>query len=155
MNFAVQGMYDPTVIGFMGERLNRVVAMDFGIGLSRPTRQRLTKLGWIDVTIQRIPKGAHQIMRGDQRMPPFARLGIDDLQVDRHTLRHGNEMVIAVEMPSFRCQPETARGVVIVDRVVGVVGEFLVEFDRVGFQADHGLVGTEVRDVCGGMPSGA
>ena len=80
---------------------------------------------------------------------------IDHLEIDSHASRHGCEVAVALHLRLGICQPDSTVAVVIPDRVVRIVPQFLVEFDGVAFQPDHGLVHAEIRDLRGGVPGRA
>ncbi len=57
-------------------------------------------------------------------------LRIDDLEMHVHAARNGGEMPVAVHLLFGIGQADTAITVMVVDRVFGIVRQFLVKNDR-------------------------
>ena len=88
-------------------------------------------------------------------MAALALFRVEDFKIDPHALGHRHEMGIAVEMILGRRQTQTTRRVVVVDRIFGIFRHLLIEIDRMGFQADHGLVATEIGHLGRAVPGRA
>ena len=85
-------------------------------------------------------------------MPPRAFLGIYHLVLDAHPARHRGKVPVALHLRLGVRQPDPAIAMVVVDRIVRVVRQFLIEFDRMAFQAHHGLVHAKIRHLRSRMP---
>jgi len=143
-DIAVFRVDQPFAIGLPLDRLHRVEALDLGTGAARAPCEGLGQLAGVDIAIQRIPKRTRQAFHRDERVA-LATLGsIDDLIVDTHRFRHAGEVMVAVEMALVMGKPDAA-GDVVVDGKVGISGQFLIETDRVAFQANHHLDRPELR----------
>ena len=152
IDVALGGFDGPGVVRVLLQPRHSGVAVDLGTGFARPAGQRLTQLGGVDVPVERIPKAAHQILGRNQRVTARALFGVDDLKVHVHTARHAGKVMVAFHLRLRVGEPDTAVGVVVVDGIVWVIGEFLVEVDRMGLQPHHRLVHAEVRDLRSGVP---
>ena len=152
VNVAVFGVNCPTVIGMLGEGGDRAIAINLGTGLAGAPGKSLTELGRVDISVQRIPQAPDQIVRGDQRVTPGAFFGINHLKMHIHSARHRRKMAIAVHLCLGVCQTNAAIAVMIIDGIFGVVCQFLVKIDGMGFQTNHGLGHAKVGDLSGRMP---
>ena len=88
-------------------------------------------------------------------MPSRAFIGVDDLEFHSHALCHRHEVGIPVHMIRGARQTDSAVAEMISDRVIGVFGQLLVKVYGMGLEADHRLVGSEIRNLRGRMPSRA
>ena len=88
-------------------------------------------------------------------MPSRAFIRVDDLEVHSHALGHRCEVGIPVHVIRCGRQTDSAVAEMISDRIFGVFGKLLVQVYGMGLQADHGLVGSEIRNLRGRMPSRA
>ena len=100
----------------------------------------------------RVPQGAEQVVRRDQRVAALALRRVDHLEVHPHALGLRDEVVIAVEVILRRRQPDAAGAIVIVDRIIGVGCQLAIEPDRMRLEADHGLQAAKIGDLGGRMP---
>lgn len=153
-NVAVCRVYSPLTTRRLRQAGYRRMAIHLGARQTGPARQCLAQLRRIDVTVHRIPQRAQQVVRGDQRMAFPAFVCIDYFEINVHPPGHGLKMPIAVEMILCRRQSEPAGAMMIVDRIVGIIGQFPVQLDGMGFQANHGLHRAEIGDLCCRMPGG-
>ena len=152
---ALFGVHGPTVVLMLSEPRHRRMAIDLRPGIPRASRQCLTQLRRVNIAIQRVPEAANQIVRRDQRMPPRAFCGIDHLEMHIHPARHRGEMAIALHLRLGIGQPDATIAMMIIDRIVGILCQFLVEVDRMRLQPDHRLVHSEIRHLRCRMPRGA
>ena len=151
-NVAAVGMHRPAVIGVLSQIGNRCVAVDSGSRKTGSASKRLTKLCRIYIAIHRIPEPTQEILGGQQRMPARTFLGIDDLKIHPHALGHTGEMSVTIHLLWRVRQTYTAIRVVIIDGVFRIVRQLLVQVDRMGLEAHHGLSATKVGDLSSGMP---
>ena len=139
---------DPAVVGQLAQRGDGGLAMDFGPGKARAAGQRLAQLRRVDVAIQRVPEPADKGVGGNQRVAAGAFGGVDDLEMHPHATRHRRKVAIAIHLCLRVGQPDAAVGVVVGDGILRVLRQFLVQRDRVAFQADHRLGHAEIRHLC-------
>ena len=93
------------------------------------------------------PKARHQIVRGNQRMPPRALRPHPEPQI-RHPCPAPCSQSGGSRPSAPVCwQADAAVGVMIVDGIIRVVGKLFVEVDRVCLQAHHRLVHAKVCDL--------
>ena len=88
-------------------------------------------------------------------MPPRAFLRVDHLERDAHTFGHAREMPVAIHLGFGIGKTDATVAMVVIDRIIGIFGEFLVKPDRMAFQPDHRLGHAEIGDLCRGMPCGS
>ena len=88
-------------------------------------------------------------------MPPGAFLRIQHFEFNPHALGQTGEMGVSIHMSLGICQPDAAISKIISDRVFGICGQLLVEFDRVAFETNHYLRHAEIGNLCRRMPCGA
>ena len=155
LDLALGGLNHPSLIAELLQARDRRMAIDLCPGLARTAGERLAKLRWINIAIHRIPKRAQQGVCGDQRMPLCTFGSVDDFKLNTHAFGHGRKVVIAIEMILGGGQPDAARAVVIINRVVRIIGQIFIEVNRVGFQPHHRLVWPEICHLSRRMPCGA
>ena len=152
---ALRRVHDPAVVRLLREARHGRMAMHLGAGLAGTAGERLAQLCGVDVAVERIPQRTQHLVGVQQRVAPPAFGGIEQLELHAHAARQAQEVRVAIEMILGMRQPEAAGSVMVVDRVVRIVGQLLVERDRVRLQAEHALVGAEIRDLRGRVPGGA
>ena len=148
-DIAILSVDQPGAVRFLGEPGHGIEALDFGPGFAGAAGQGLAELGWVNIAIQRVPQRAQEIIGGDQRVAALAFGWIKQLEFDAHAFGLADEMVIAVKVVLRRGKAQPAGRMVVIDWIIGIVSELFIEFDRVGFQPQHGLVGAEIGDLSG------
>lgn len=134
---ALGRVHGPAVILMLGEAGDWRVAMHLGPpGLAGAPGQRLTQLRRVDVAVQRIPEPADQVTGLQKRMATYAFIRVDHLELNppHAPPRHRGEVAIAVHLLRSVGQANAAGAMVVVDRIIGIVGQLLVEPDRMAFQ---------------------
>ena len=64
-------------------------------------------------------------------------------------------MAVAVHLCGRIGKPDAAVAVIVADRTIGIVAQFLVKRDGIALQPHHRLCLAEIRDPCGGMSGDA
>ena len=145
-------MHSPAVILMLGEAGDSRMTINFGAGFAGTTRQRLTKLGRVNIPVQRIPEPANQIFSGNERMAAGAFFCINHFEIHTHPLGHRGEMSISLHLAFGIGKTDTAISMMIINRIIRICGQLIIEGDRMALQPDHRLVHAKICDLRCRMP---
>ena len=149
------GVHGPAVVAALGQPGHRRLRAQLGAGAAGAACERVAQLRGVDVAVERIPQRADNALRRDQRVAPPAFLRVDHLVLHPHAARHRGEVAVGVHLRLGVGDAHAAVGVVVVDRMLGILGEVAVEADGVALQPHHRAVHAEIRHLRGGVPCGA
>ena len=124
-------VHNPAVIRALRQPCHGAVTDHPSSRVTRPSRQRLAELGWVNISIQRVPKPTNKPIGLQKWMPPRTFGRINHLKFNTHSPSHRGKVAIRLHLRLGLCKPDTAVSMVVVDWILWIFRQLFIERNRV------------------------